>query len=65
MAGDRTSKAHTTLSWGFELLLGIKSGMNNNKQIEIIVEYLQDKTPNSCFDPNNCMTATAFTTEEA
>jgi hypothetical protein len=53
MSDDRTRKAKK-LSWAAGLKLGTKLKMPNNKQIEQIMEYLQDKAPQSSFDPNNC-----------
>jgi hypothetical protein len=53
MSDVRTRKAKT-LSWATELKLGTKLEMTDDKRIERIMEYLQDKAPRSCFDQNNC-----------
>ena len=53
MYDDRTRKAKI-LSWATELKLGTKSEMTDDERIERIMEYLQDKAPRSCYDPNNC-----------
>jgi hypothetical protein len=52
MSEEATRKAYTR-SWGTELKLGIKSDLNDDERIETIMEYLQDKAPQSCFDAGN------------
>jgi hypothetical protein len=48
-----TRKAYSP-TWGKELELGIKSSeLNDDQRIEIIMEYLRDKSHRSCFDPGN------------
>jgi hypothetical protein len=52
MSGDGTRKAYT-LSWGTELKLGITSDLNDDDRIDMIMEYLEDKASQSCFDASN------------
>jgi hypothetical protein len=52
MSEEATRKAYTR-SWGTKLKLGIKSDLNDDERIETIMEYLQDKAPQSCFDAGN------------
>jgi hypothetical protein len=53
MSGDGGTRKAYTLSWGTELKLGIKSDLNDDERIEMIMEYLEDKAPQSCFDASN------------
>jgi hypothetical protein len=41
-------------SWGKELQLGMKSSdLNDDQRIEIIMDYIREKSRVSCFDPGN------------